>query len=209
MNKRNVYRVLLTFVLAMAMAVPFLTSTRSTRAFVPITGAIYTTNVTCNGVDLNIYKCKEDVYVNGGPQNAHSGSGLPDGSYYIRVTEPNGTVLGKSTTAVVTVTGGAFIQCYRLSDVVLSTSSGFTTNGYDTTTNAGNEYKVWVSTDSAFADSASKTDNFKAGVCDCDPQVDPNCGGGDVDTAEIIAVKFYDANANGINDDGQPITGWG
>jgi len=40
----------------------------------------------------------------------------------------------------------------------------------------------------------SKTDNFKV-----DAEATP---------ATLDVVKFYDANANGINDDGQPITGW-
>ena len=46
----------------------------------PLPGAIFTTDSTCTGVDLNIYATKEDVYIDGGP--AHPGAaGLPDGSY--------------------------------------------------------------------------------------------------------------------------------
>ena len=58
------------------------------------TGAIYTTDSTCSGVNVNIFASKDDVYLDGGPQGG--GSGLPDGSYYVRVTEPNGTLLGSS-----------------------------------------------------------------------------------------------------------------
>ena len=36
------------------------------RNIFALTGAIYTTNVACNGVDLNIYGAKDEVYVNGG-----------------------------------------------------------------------------------------------------------------------------------------------
>ena len=41
----------------------------------PLPGAIWTTDPTCSGVDLNIYASKGDVYLNGGP--AH-GTHLPD-----------------------------------------------------------------------------------------------------------------------------------
>ena len=196
-------------VLVTIVACLFVSSLVFVNAAPPLTGAIFTTSSSCNGVDLNIYKCKEDVYVNGGPAHPNA-AGLPDGFYFVRVTEPNGTLLGTSVpNTPVHVTAGAFDQCYQLSAIVTKASDN--TPGYDTTTNPGGEYKVWVSSDSTFVESASKTDNFKSGVCDpnCDPDVDPNCGGGDVDTAEIIAVKFYDANANGINDDGQEISGWG
>ncbi len=161
----------------------------------PVSGAIFTTNSTCTGVNLNIYASKDDVYLDGGP--AHPGAaGLPDGSYYVQVTEPGGTVLGKSLTPVVTVSGGEFASCYQLSAIVLSTSSGFTAPGFDDTSNAGGEYKVWVSNVSTFDNDSSKTDNFK--VKTSEPPNPP----------KLHVRKFYDANANGINDDGQLITGW-
>lgn len=161
----------------------------------PLPGAIFTTDSTCTGVNLNIYGNKDAVYLDGGP--AHPGAaGLPDGSYYVQVTEPDGTVLGKSLTTVVTVSGGEFVTCYQLSAIVLSASSGFTAAGYDDTTNPGGEYKVWVSTVSTFDEDSSKTDNFKVKE------------GGEVNQATLNVIKFYDANANGLNDDGQLITGW-
>src|SRR5262245_65859301 len=50
----------------------------------PLPGAIFTTDNTCSGVDLNIYSNKSDVYLDGGP--AHPGAAsLPDGSYYVQV----------------------------------------------------------------------------------------------------------------------------
>src|SRR5881396_3124086 len=64
----------------------------------PVSGAIFTTNSTCTGVNLNIYDSKDDVYLDGGP--AHPGAaGLPDGSYYVQVTEPAGAVPGYDDTS--------------------------------------------------------------------------------------------------------------
>ncbi len=164
-----------------------------------MSGAIFTTDSTCTGVNLNIYGDKSEVYLDGGP--SHIGSaGLPNGSYYVQVTEPSGTVLGKSSTPSVTVTGGEFVGCPQLATLVNSASSGFTTSGFDTTTNPGGVYKVWVSTVSTFDNNLSKTDNFK--VIATTP-VEPA-----PEEATLNVVKFYDANANGINDDSQLITGW-
>lgn len=163
----------------------------------PVSGAIFTTDAACAGVNLNIYGDKADVYLDGGP--THPGAaGLPDGVYYVQVTEPDGTVLGVSNGAAVTVSGGNFAQCYQLSAILLTASSGFTAAGYDDTTNAGGEYKVWVSNESSFTNEATKTDNFK--VKSVGDQTPPS--------GTIDVLKFYDANANGLNDDGQLIAGW-
>jgi hypothetical protein len=169
----------------------------------PVSGAIFTTDATCTGTNLNIYANKDDVYLDGGP--AHPGAaGLPDGSYYVQITDPSGaTVLGASSTAVVTVSGGEFALCYQLADILYSGSSGFTAKGYDDTPNAGGEYKVWVSTDSTFTNSLTKTDNFKVKN---DEECEPNCGPPPQGTLNV--KKFYDANANGVDDDGLPIAGW-
>jgi hypothetical protein len=160
----------------------------------PISGAVFTTEAACDGTNVNIFTSKDAVYLDGGP--AHEGAaGLPDGDYYVQVTEPNGTVLGKTTTASVSVTGGEFDVCYQLSAILSTASSGFTVAGYDTTSNAGGEYKVWASQDPTFPNASSKTDNFKV-----DEEV--------TQPATLNVIKFYDANANGINDDAQLITGW-
>jgi len=175
-------------------------STLPSEAAGPMPGAIFTTDAACDGTDLNIYDSKDAVYVDGGP--AHPGAaGLPDGEYYIQVTEPNGTLLGTSVGAAdstpVVVVNGDFVQCYQLSAIVITASGGVP--GYDDTTNPGGEYKVWVSSQSDFASSASKTDNFK---------VKTDGGTGEENQAHLLVNKFYDANANGLNDDGQLITGW-
>ena len=147
----------------------------------PVSGAIFSTNSDCTGVDLNIYGSKDDVYIDGGP--AHPGAaGLPDGNYCVKVTQPDGVVLGTSAEGAVTVSGGEFIHCYQLSAILLKASDG--TPGYDDTANSGGEYKVWVSTDCNFVESNSKTDNFKV----------KEGGGGPGDTADLCVRKFYDAN---------------
>jgi hypothetical protein len=112
----------------------------------PLPGAIFTTDSVCAGVNLNIYSSKDNVYLDGGP--AHPGAaGLPDGYYYVQITEPEGTLLGTSVASgndtPVHVTDGEFDQCYQLSAILIKASNG--TQGYDTTGNPGSEYKVWVS----------------------------------------------------------------
>jgi hypothetical protein len=167
----------------------------SLRADPPLPGAIFTTDSTCTGVDLNIYGDKDAVYIDGGP--AHPGAaGLPDGSYCVQVTDPSGqTVLGKSDPGAVTVSGGEFVDCYQLSAILKTASSGFTVAGYDDTPNPGGEYKVWVSTDCNFDNNSSKTDNF---------QVKQEC-----ERASVSVTTFYDTNANGLRDAGeQDIVGW-
>src|SRR6184192_411216 len=165
------------------------------RAAPPLPGAIFTTDSTCTEVNQNIFDNKEDVYVDGGP--AHPGAaGLPDGSYCVQVTDPSGqTVLGKSDPGAVTVVGGEFVQCYQLTSILKTGSSGFTVPGYDDTPNPGGEYKVWVSTDCNFDNNSSKTDNF---------QVKAECERG------ILSVTaFYDLNVNGARDAGETdLVGW-
>ena len=166
----------------------------------PLPGAIFTTDSTCTGVDLNIYTAKSDVYLDGGP--AHAGAaGLPDGDYYIRVTEPNGTPLGNppldgggNAVAQAHVTNGEFDACYQLEAILVKASDG--TPGYDDTSNPGGEYKAWASTSPTFDNNESKTDNFKV-----KPENPP-------ENAGLTVEKFYDANANGINDGEVLLTGW-
>jgi hypothetical protein len=160
-----------------------------------LTGAIFTTDSTCTDVNLNIYDEKDDVYIDGGP--AHPGAaGLPDGSYCVQVTDPSGqTVLGLSDPGAVTVVDGEFVQCYQLTSILKTGSSGFTVPGFDDTPNPGGEYKVWVSPDCNFDNNNSKTDNF---------QVEEEC-----ERASVSVTTFYDTNANGVRDEGeQDLMGW-
>lgn len=110
-------------------------------------GAIFTTDSTCTVVDANIYAAKTDVYLNGGGK----GVSLPDGSYYVQVTEPNGTVLGSSGgTAPIQVLKGKFAACYPVWALV---------EGFEDSRNG--EYKVWVCQDATFSQPSCKTDNFR------------------------------------------------
>ncbi|TMP96405.1 MAG: hypothetical protein E6L09_15075, partial [Verrucomicrobia bacterium] len=133
----------------------------SGSALAGLSGAIFTTRSGCVVVNGNIYDTKDDVYLDGGPHHGSSAS-LPDGSYFVQVTDPSGAnVLGQSQTAVVTVSGGAFVDCYQLSSIVYSASSSFASLGYDDTPNNGGEYKVWVCVDGNYVHDTTKTDNFK------------------------------------------------
>jgi hypothetical protein len=157
-----------------------------------LTGAVFTTDSTCADVNHNIYAAKSDVYVNGGPAKPGA-AGLPDGDYYVRVTDPSGkVVLGSTPGADVTVVDGEFVDCYQLT-TILKTPGGST--GYNDTPNPGYEYKVWVSSDSSFSNSNSKTDNFKVKPTRRAPSI---CG-----------VKFNDHNGNGLRDSGdEGLSGW-
>jgi hypothetical protein len=176
--------------LMLPMAIPALAD--------PMSGAIWTTNSTGDAVNMNQYEYKTDVYLNGGPKGG--GGGLPDGDYYVQVTEPNGTLLGSSyATATVHVTDGNFDAIYQLWSIVWK-ASDLSAQGYDDTTNLGYEYKVWVSQNPDFPPSESKTDNFKVRYSE-GPRPP-------AETGMLHVLKFYDANANGLNDDGILITGW-
>jgi hypothetical protein len=133
-----------------------------TVAAPPVKGAVFTTKSNCTVVNGNIYDDLHAVYIDGGPAKPGA-AGLPDGSYYVRVTEPNGTLLGTSVGSgndtPVHVTNGEFDQCMQLYSILIKASDG--TRGYDFTSNAGGEYKVWVSNEASFANNSSKTDNFK------------------------------------------------
>jgi len=97
---------------------------------------------------------------------------------------------------------GDAVQCYQLTSILKTASSGFTVPGFDTTPNPGGEYKVWVSKDPNFDPSQSKTDNFKVKILD--EQIPPP------EDAELCVEKFYDVNVNGTFEEGTdiPITGW-
>ncbi|MCM2250885.1 MAG: hypothetical protein NDJ19_00860 [Ramlibacter sp.] len=184
-----------------AMVIAFSGLTIPATASAQLSGAIFTTSfdgTACSGTDLNIYASRQDVYLDGGPH--HTGAaGLPDGNYYVKVTDPSGADrLGYTTTASVVVSGGEFVTCYQLWAILVKDSDG--TQGYDLTPNNGGEYKVWVSTVSNFDNSSTKTDNFK---------VDEDGGGGVVSTGTLVVQKFYDANANSVVDGSDTfIIGW-
>ena len=194
--------------IALMVAGLFLAPT-ALRAVPPLPGAIFTTNSDCNGVDLNIYAAKSDVFLNGGP--AHPGAAsLPDGSYYVQVTDPSGacvlgTSVGSGTERPFVVTGGV-ANCIPLCTVLINSTLDPTCAlngvsdpncGYNDTPNPGGEYKVWVSTELSFTNNSTKTDNFKVRE---DPPPNP---------PTLCVNKFYDANVNGVKDPTECyINGW-
>jgi hypothetical protein len=207
-KSRNLPRVLIAVaVLAIGLVALMMSrnSVSGAATVAPLPGAVFTTTFGCDNTNVNIYANKDAVYLDGGP--AHPGAaGLPDGSYYVRVTEPDGTLLGTSVGSgndtPVVVLNGEFGGCLQLSAILIKASDA--TPGYDTTSNPGGEYKVWVSQVSTFDNDSTKTDNFKVKpVADCP---EPPCDTPPQGTLNVI--KYYDANANGINDDGLPIVGW-
>jgi hypothetical protein len=171
----------------------------------PLPGAIFTTDAGCSGVDLNIYTDKAAVFLDGGPQKAGSAN-LPDGSYYVQVTDPSGvTVLGTSVGLPVGsgpgsdkpyVVTNTISNCFELFTAVANNGI----QGFADTPNPGGEYKVWVSDDPNFTNSSTKTDNFK---------VNPSGGGTPPPPTSIAGVKFYDFTLDGTQDNGEAgIDGW-
>lgn len=167
----------------------------------PLPGAIWTTDPTCSGVDLNIYASKGDVYLQGGPGHTH----LPPGDYYVKVTNPSGAcLLGASAGTPFHVNADGTTNCIQLCDVLVNADPTCALNGesdpdcgYNTTPNDGGEYKVWVSMDPTFPNNESKTDNFKVRA-----EAPPN-------PPELCVNKFYDANVNGVKDPAECyINGW-
>ena len=178
-------------------------------AMANISGAIFTTESTCNGTNVNMFDAKTDVYLDGGPHKIGS-AGLPDGYYYVQVTSPNGQLLGTTYGAAdptpVHVTGDKFDTCYQLWIILIKASDG--TQGYDDTSNNGGVYKVWVtpaerfspgSGKNGFINAWCKTDNFKVVEEGNTPQCNPSV---------ITVLKFDDLNANGAKDENEPGIDW-
>jgi hypothetical protein len=186
-----------------------------------ISGAIFTTTATGQTVNGNNYAAKEDVYLNGGPNNAPgcSGGELEDGTYYFQVTDPSGDFLlsldavgnrkfqvsgGEITANLGSPSphaNGATSPCGSLAIQLMP---------YDDSPNNGGVYKVWITRVSdfelfcggidcglgGFVAGHTKTDNFRV-------------QGGTTPTGALEAYKFYDANASGTFDAGDlDLSGW-
>ena len=182
----------------------------------PLSGAIFTTDITGGVVNQTSYSTKcgpSGVYLDGGPGPSAppTAAGLPDGDYYFQVTDPSGKTL-LSTDAVmnrrITVSGG-LITAASTHPIFPNTggSGGFTVElcPFNDTPNNGGVYKAWVT---------------PVGQLLGDPtQVDNPCGNGcfhgfvpafskvdnfKVNGAEAIGCmavfKFIDANDNGIRE---------
>lgn len=128
----------------------------------PNPGSVWTTEDVCDEVNINHFARKEDVFLNGGPSSRNN-PGLPDGNYHVKVTEPQGNLLGITNGAVVLVVNGRFADCYNL----------YQLTQFADTTNNGGEYKVWVSQNPNFDNSDSKTDNFQVDSIEAEPTPSP------------------------------------
>jgi len=188
-------------------------------------GSIFTTKSDGTLVNQNVFDLRSDVYLNGGPQNANS-NGLPDGTYYYQVTDPNGADLLSTDPAVcrqVTVLSGvvhgATGPCPHANGSTNPTTGAIPVQlvPFDFTTNGGGEYKVWLIRQTAdtsidpnddtvllFKRSDAKTDNFKVketGSCTTNCELPPG--------SQITGVKFYDADVDGVFDPNEVgIAGW-
>lgn len=192
-----------------------------------VNGAIQTTDSTGTIVNFNVnppLSC-DAVYLTGGPQNTND-FGLTPGIYYFRVTDPSGANVlsldaGSATLTVAVVGGKGVITGYNTGSSTYDHSLGSTTDPssgettvllwpFSKTPNAGGVYKAWISTDPTFTNSTTKTDNFKCtyptppGCSDPDYAAEhPEECGQQPPSANIVGTKFYDANTDGAQDNGE------
>ncbi|MCW3489287.1 MSCRAMM family protein [Dethiobacter alkaliphilus] len=164
----------------------------------PMTGAIHVTDSEGRAVQANHFNDKCEVYLNGGPSRPGA-AGLPDGEYYVQITNPSGaltlgTSAGSENEKPISVTNGDFDDLYKVCEIVYSNGEP----GYDDTDNNGGVYKIHVSQSSDFRPSATKTKTFKVSQQEPTPQL-----------GDIIVYKFHDANENGEFDaDEALLDGW-
>jgi cysteine-rich repeat protein len=177
-----------------------------------LSGAIFTTNMDGTRVNQNIYRFKEDVYLDGGPgENAPAkAAGLPEGDYFFQVTNPNGKVLLSedaiecrsvhvSSDGVITAVNQGPAGCQHLTGIDQDHSEiGAITvqlMPYADTPNPGGEYKVWMTPvgdydvtyerTHGFIPRFSKTDNYKVRFeVIMPPPPPPVCGNGVVEEGE-------------------------
>ncbi len=183
-----------------------------------IAQGIYTSISDGTTVNANLYDSKADVYLNGGPQN-QNGKGLPDGTYYFQVTDPSGNILLSTDPAScrqLQVVNGVIAGAASAAGACAHTNGFFNpANGstsvqlspFKNTPNNGGEYKVYliqqtstvsVATDGItinFKSKDSNTDNFKVKNAACTINCNP--------TVTLSGLKFYDANADGLQNNGE------
>ena len=68
MKSRSFSKSVLSFVAVLVVGLVGLMAVRNSTVMAALTGAIYTTDPACSGVNINIYASKDDVNLNGGPQ---------------------------------------------------------------------------------------------------------------------------------------------
>jgi hypothetical protein len=162
-----------------------------------VPGAVFTTNAS-GTADLNVFNARSNVYL-WGCAPCPGGSGLVQGHYYVKVTDPTGSeVLGSSLLApevaqrkpVKVGANGCFTSKYHLSELVYSPTTQ--EPGYDETPDAAGEYVVWISQHQDFPSCVSLTDRFVVYPSESVPE-----------TALLKVVKFYDTDTDGCWDPGE------
>ena len=190
------------------------------------TGAIYTSVANGTTVNANLYDAKQDVYLNGGPQNTHGAGRLPPGTYYFQVTDPSGHML-LSTDLVacrqltVNANGVVFGADAAAGLCAHTNGSPNPANGskpvqlwpFDDTPNNGGEYKAFlVSQDAGIGCGSDKVYPHTDGkhlVFPASCEKTDNFKVRKPLDANIVACKFNDLNGNGAQDAGEPtIAGW-
>lgn len=197
-----------------------------------VNGALQTTLSDGTIVNFNVKPPQtcDAIYITGGPQNT-SAAGITPGSYFFRVTDPSGkTDLSASgdptgvrtllvgTDPISGATGRILGTTGTHPNGAYNPANGETTVQlwpFSTTPNNGGVYKAWISTTSDFTNSTTKTDNFKCTpptnqcapdditcICTADP-TNPLCTSPPPPSVDITGTKFYDSNANGIQDSGE------
>lgn len=139
----------------------------------PARGGIFTSDSLCSGVNLNHYENKRDVFLDGGPQSSGGSGDLDIGNYWVRITAPNGNILGYSEYPAFVVAydpvldGNYAADCYRLWNICVQEATdqngdAIIIPGYKTTSNNGNEYQVEIAkeTDPEF-NQIYRSDNYK------------------------------------------------
>ena len=217
-SKINARTIVVLFTLAAmsAASVYVFINTASANGF---SGKIFTSLFDGTFVHANRYSSKDAVYLNGGP--VHEGAtGLPDGSYYFQVTGPSGNDLLSTDLAEcrqLTVFAGRIVGaegpgCQHPAGIPLSDGSRpVKLMPFNDTPNPGGNYKAWLIRKTSntvvepdgihidFKNSDAKSEIFRVDAESC-----TNCG----PTALLAGRKFYDANANGLFDEGEvPVEG--
>jgi hypothetical protein len=156
--------------LATAILAPSAASADSTS------GAIWTTYPDGTTVNANVsYTSKQQVYLNGGPQNCTSGGGLDEGDYYFQVTDPSGDTLLSSdaikfrqlhVNADGVIDGVSGAGNHNVGDATCNGGAGVQLYPFDDTPNNGGEYSVDIARVSVVAEcdgfaADSTTFNFK------------------------------------------------
>src|SRR5882724_9263733 len=204
------------FSLVFAVLLVLIPKTPVIAASPPLSGAIFTTDITGGVVNQNSYSAKcgpIGVYLDGGlgPSAPPTAAGLPDGDYYFQVTDPSGKTL-LSTDAVqlrvLTVSGG-LITSASIHPTFPNTggSGGVTVElcPFNDTPNNGGVYKAWVTPVGQFLGDPTKVDNPCGNGCfhgfvPAFSKVDNFKVKGSAAVACMSVFKFIDANGNGIRE---------